>query len=122
MFHEYTACIYPSSTPNIIQDFREITIRYNTSGLVGNISYFFDVKLANRPSYFVPFDQLTFTKDPNVTIRNLLSDETIKYRVAMSINGSTVNEQDYSAYKNVLTKKKSLAEVSSKCSRFVHYN
>lgn len=110
----FKACLYPSS-PVIIRDFREITIQYNkTRQPAGSISYAFDIELLNHPDYFVPFTQNSFEPNANLTIKNLLIDETIKYRVAYVINGKEAKKEDYSQYQDVSTKKASLAEVSGK--------
>ena len=70
--------------------------------------------LANKPSYFVHFTRVVMTPDPNVTIKDLLIDDTIKYRVVYNINGKNPTTNDYSPFYNVKVKESNLANVSSK--------
>ena len=112
LFLQYTASAYPVN-PNITTGFREITISYAPLTTPINITgYDFEVNLANRPNYFVPFSSYSMNVYPNHTIKNLLIGETIAYRVVARVNGKEPWNGLTSGWRNVSTKSSSLAQVS----------
>lgn len=112
VFVGFVASVYPVN-PNITTGFREITISYEPLKTPINITnYDFEVILANRPNYFVPFSSYSMNVYPNHTIKNLLIGETISYRVGARVNGKEPTKDEFSDFRNVSTKRSSLAQVS----------